>query len=417
MKVLIISKEGDACGVAWKLAKEGHHVDLYIKRQDYVRALKGVVNRVESFRPYVASADFVICDMVGFSQYAPLFKRIGKPVLGCSEIADLLELDRRRCMEVFKRVGISTPVTHYFDSPRSAKTLNWTHPLGYVIKPCDNLHVSQTYMCDKREIYDWALTTLPADTELIVQEVVDSKTAVEVSTEGWYNGKEWIQPFNHTFEEKRLTVGDLGPMTGCMGNIVLPIEAPDKLTHETVMKLEPVLKKVGYRGPIDVNCLVTEKQALALEITARFGYDAIEALTHGLKQPLGSFLFDVSTGIAKTVPMIGYDYLIAVRVTTTPYPVIADDTSLQGCPVLGLEGPGGSVFPCDVYKNGRGYEYASSDGVVCKVAANGRDVREAQRRVYARVADIRVQNIQYRTDIGKRVESDLARLKRWGWVN
>lgn len=413
MKVLMLSKEGDGCGIAWKLIQEGHHVDLWIKNPDYSHALKGIANRVESFRPKIADADLVICDLVGFSEYAPLFKRLGKPTLGCLEIADMLELDRRRGLEVFKASGIATPVTHYFDSPKSAETLNWESDRGYVIKPSYNLHASMTYLCEREEIYKWALTTLPAGQELLVQEIVEG---IEISTEGWFNGRDWMQPFNHTFEEKRLFNKNLGPMTGCMGNIVYPTKEPTRLAQETVMKLEPMLKKVSYKGPIDVNCIVTEKSALALEITARFGYDAIEALMHGLKEPMGSFLFDTATGIAKSVPLHGFDYLIAIRVTVPPYPDQRQNTEMRGIPVEGIEGPGGSVFPCDVYKEGDIYRYAASDGVLAKVAANGRDVREARRRAYARVDDMCALNIQYRTDIGERVDKDLAKLKQWGWL-
>lgn len=409
----MLSKEGDGCGVAWKLTQEGHSVDLWIKQPEYSHALKGIVNRIPSFRPHVADADLVICDLVGFSEYAPLFKRLGKPMLGCSEIADMLELDRRRGLEVLQRAGVATPTTHYFDSPKSAATLKWTHAPGYVIKPSNNLHVSKTYMCENEETYKWALTTFSADQELIVQEVVEG---VEISTEGWFNGRDWIPPFNHTFEEKPLAAGGVGVMTGCMGNVVYPLKEPNKLVRETVMKLEPMLRKVSYKGPIDVNCIVSEHTALALEITARFGYDAIEALMHGMKGPVGSFLFDVATGIAKSMPLHGFDYLIAVRVVCPPYPDQRQDTSTRGSPVLGLEGPGGSVFPCDVYKEGKNYLYSASDGVLAKVAANGRDVREARRRVYARVDDVRALGAYYRNDIGVRVEGNLTKLKQWEWL-
>jgi len=409
----MISKEGDGAGVAWRLIKEGHSVDLYIKRPEYSHALKGIVNRVDTFRPHAAEADLVVCDLVGFSQYAPLFKRLGKPVLGCSEIADMLELDRRKCVEVFKKADIIMPVTHYFDSPKSAATLNWAHEQGYVIKPCDNLHVSKTSCCESKEAYKWALSTLPADQELIVQEIVKGE---RVLSEGWFNGSDWITPFNHTFEEKRLAVGGVGPMTGCMGNVVYPLKEPNKLVRETVMKLEPMLRKISYKGPVDINCIVSEKQAYALEITPRFGYDAIEALMHGTKGSFGSFLFDVATGVAKTMPLFSFDYLIAVRVTCPPYPDQRQDVSTRGSPVLGLDSPGGSVFPCDVMKNGVGYVLAGSDGVVAKVAANGRDIREARRRVYERIADLEILNMQYRTDIGNRVDADLAKLKAWGWL-
>lgn len=409
----MISKEGDGCGIAWKLTKEGHHVDLYIKRPEYSHTLQGVVSRVNSFRPHVAEADLVICDLVGFSEHAPLFKRLGKPTLGCSEVADMLELDRRRGLEVLQRAGVATPTTHYFDSPKSAETLKWAHELGYVVKPQNNLHPSATYLCENEETYKWALTTLPAQQELIVQEIVEG---VEVSTEGWFNGRDWIPPFNHTFEEKPLAAGGVGVMTGCMGNIVYPLKAPDKLTQATVIKLEPMLRKMSYKGPIDINCIVDEKSARALEITARFGYDAIEALMHGMKEPVGSFLFDVATGIARTMPLHSFDYLIAVRVVMPPFPDQRQDIGMRGSPVLGLDGSGGSVFPCDVYKEGDSYLYAASDGVLAKVAANGRDVREARRRVYARVDDVRALSIYYRNDIGQRAEGDLSKLKQWGWV-
>lgn len=412
MRVLMISKEGDGCGIAWRLTQEGHHVDLWVKRPEYSHALKGIVNRVNSFRPYVADADLVLCDLVGFSEYASLFKRLGKPALGCSEVADMMELDRRRAQELFQRAGVTTPVTHYFDSPKSAATLNWTHESGYVVKPSDNLHVSKTYCCESEEIYQWALTTLPTDQELIVQEIVEG---VEVSTEGWFNGRDWIPPFNHTFEEKRLAAGSVGPMTGCMGNVVFPLKEADRLTKETVMRLEPALRKASYKGPIDINCIVNAERAYALEITPRFGYDAIEALMHGTKGSFGGFLFDVATGIAKDMPLHSFDYLIAVRVVVPPYPDPRSDTSTRGSPVMGLEGKGGSVYPCDVYKDD-GYKVAASDGVLCKVAANGRDVREARRRVYERVQEIEVLSAQYRTDIGSRVDADLAKLKQWGWL-
>jgi phosphoribosylamine--glycine ligase len=326
----------------------------------------------------------------------------------------MLELDRRRGLEVLQRAGVALPTTHYFDSPRSAATLKWTHEPGYVVKPSNNLHVSKTYICEREDIYKWTLSTYDSSQELIVQELVNG---IEVSTEGWYNGRDWIGPFNHTFEEKPLAAGGSGVMTGCMGNVVVPVEQPDKLVRETVMRLEPMLKKMSYKGPIDINCIVTDDSAYALEITPRFGYDAIEALIHGFKEPFGGFLFDVATGIAKTMPLRGFDPLISVRVVMPPYPDQRPSKDMRGSPVLGLEGPGGSVFPCDVYKDGSKYHYASSDGVLAKVAANGRDVREARRRVYARVDDIVALGAYYRNDIGARVESNLSKLKQQGWLS
>ncbi len=81
MRVLIISKEGDGAGIAYKLTKEGHHVYLWIEDKHYKDSLKGYVNRPDSWRPLAASADLVLFDMVWYSEHKELFQRLGKPTL------------------------------------------------------------------------------------------------------------------------------------------------------------------------------------------------------------------------------------------------------------------------------------------------------------------------------------------------
>lgn len=419
MRVLILSKEGDGCSLAWQLVQEGHHVDLWIKDLAYRDVLRGMVNRVESFRPCVSKADLVICDMVGFSIHAPMIQKLGKPLLCCNELMDVLELDRIRASVLLAKLGIPMPKHFEFDTPGDALALEWANPHGYVIKPCGNLHVGLTYMCESRDMYEWALSTFHPQQPLLIQAIIPKEGSVEVSTEGWWNGTSWLHPFNHTFEDKRMLNGDLGPMTGCQGNIVYPLRSPNKLVRETVMKLEPVLKKTNYRGPIDVNCIVTEKELFALELTCRFGYDALEALMHGMREPVGTFMHSLAMGTAKEIQLSSYDYLMALRMSRAPYPHEDTDNNdiYIGGPVEGLVNPRGPhVYPCDVQLIGSTYRYTGADGVVCKVASNGRDVREAQRRCYSRAREIKFMDVQYRTDIGNRVDKDLSRLKQWGWV-
>jgi phosphoribosylamine-glycine ligase len=415
LKILMLSLGGDGAVIAHQLSREGHSVDLWIKEKDYAKTLQGVVNRVESFRPYVAKADFVICDMVGFSQYASMFRSLKKPVLCCNEVADVLELDRVRGIKMAEKIGMSMPITVQCKNVEEAKQIEWKNPFGYVCKPCGNIDTGKTYVCETKELYDWALSQYKPEQELIVQEVVDPTTCIEVSTEGWFNGTDWLLPFNHTFEEKRFLVGDLGGMTGCQGNVVMPLREPTKLVQETVMRMTEPLRRAKYRGPLDVNCLVTKDAALFLEFTARFGYDAIDALMYGLRST-GQFLFEVATGVAQDVPMRGFDYLLAVRLTRAPYPGGHNDKSYNDGPVLGIDGLGNSAFLVNVWRDKSGYRSAGADGILCKVVTRGRDIREAQRRCYDKVKQVKVMDLQYRTDIGFHVEKDIAQLKKWGWL-
>jgi len=338
--------------------------------------------------------------------------------LGCNEVADVIELDRQRGMKVAKMVGMTIPDTIDCAGVDEARAIEWENEFGYVIKPTGNLHTGTTYVCTDREFYDYALEQFKPEQEFIIQAAIDPSTTVEVSTEGWFNGVDFIEPFNHTFEEKKFMPGDLGEMSGCMGNIVVPLREATKLVKETVMKMVPVLKKAAYRGPLDVNCLVTKDAAYVLEFTPRFGYDAIEALMCGMQAgSVGGFLFEMATGIAKSIPMTGFDFLMAVNMSHSPYPIQSEDAlGYEDGPVLGVDSVGKDVYLAEVYKKDNKYFASGGDGIICKVVAHGRDVRETQRRCYDKVDKIRFMNPQYRVDIGDRVEKDMKRLKEWGWI-
>ena len=413
MKILFVSKEGDGLGVAHRLVTEGHDVFYYIKEPRFHLAGKGIVDRVLNFRPYITRCDLVVCDMVGMGRFVDLFRRLGKPVFSCSSEIDKLELDRQAGMNVFKEAGIDIPETHPAGSPAEAKTLisGQAWGKGWVLKPDGNKATSKTMVVRDPETIDWALHNLGGGS-LIIQRVVDG---IEVSTEGWFNGRDFIKPFNHTFEEKRFLEGDLGANTGCMGNIVIAAKS-NRLTRATVERLGAYLAKSGYRGPVDVNAIVSKDRADALEITGRMGYDAIEALLEGLREPSVDLIFDTAIGVKKEMAITN-DYMIAVRLSIPPWPSAKPKEEEHGAPVLGLTPPIlKHVFFTDVYKEGNEYKTAGGDGVLMKVTARGRDVNEARNRVYRTLKDIDVNSKQYRLDIGERVPKAMNQLKEWGWI-
>jgi phosphoribosylamine-glycine ligase len=191
---------------------------------------------------------------------------------------------------------------------------------------------------------------------------------------------------------------------------------------------------VDYRGPIDVNCIVTEEAAYGLEATSRFGYDAIEALVEGLEEPFGEWLLTVATGTATSMVLTD-DTIIAVRLSIPPHPFRAPNASDYGEPVTGIDETSlRHLFLCDMWRDAEGvYRTAGADGVLLKATAIGRVERgkqapdgrtykpdytyEARRRVYRTMERIGVSGKQYRTDIGARVNNDVAQLKKWGWLD
>lgn len=350
----------------------------------------------------------------------------GRPSLGFSRALDVIELDRRRGMELFAAVGIATPETHFFESRREAASLprekGWGD--GWVVKANGNISTAKTAVVKDEALWNRAVAALPDPCSGICQRVV---SGVEVSTEGWFNGSKFVKPFNHTFEDKRFLAGGLGQNTGCMGNIVLRADS-NRLTANTIERVEPFLKLLGYRGPFDINCIVNVDGAHALEVTSRMGYDAVEALAEGLDEPFGDFLFDVAVGTKREMALTR-DAMIAVRLSVPPWPMRKPNRDEAGEPVLGIDDQSlHHIFITDLERKGDAYVTAGGDGVLLKATATGA-IRppklaahntdytyEARRRVYRVLDRIDVSNKQYRTDIGERVNGDMAKLKEWGWV-
>jgi phosphoribosylamine---glycine ligase len=421
LRILFLSKEGDGLGVGHRLAREGHDVLFWIKEPRFDMAGRGIVNRIASWRDGLGKADLVICDMVGFGYLEETLKKLGKPTISCSMVLEQAELDRKKGMQMFRSVGIEIPETYDCKDRNDARSLikgfDWGS--GWAIKPSGNLSTAKTYCMSSQEEFDYCISTIPAGTPLILQRLVKG---VEVSTEGWFNGRDFLKPYNHTFEEKRFLVGDLGPATGCMGNIVLPTDG-NKLTSHTIGRLKPFLAAIGYRGPCDINCIVTPERAYALEVTARMGYDAIEAFLEGLREPAVDLFFETAQGIKKEIDVYR-GAMIAVRLSVPPWPMAKPKEENRGQPVIGLSSEAEKhMFFTDIYKEGGKYFTAGGDGVLLKATAiggtdsSGNFVREAQRRVYRALKEVNVTSRQWRTDIGDRVMKDWQQLKEWGWVS
>jgi len=408
----MLSMDGDGLGLAHQLVKDGNSVDVFIKDTRYKDSGRGIVNRVQSWRPHVAKADLVIGDMVGFGQYEETLRKLGKPLLGISKWADHIELDRVMGLQLFEAAGIDVPETESYETPESARHLVkvWRDP-GYVLKPSGNLDTAKTYICRDKETLNWALEQYKAEQELIIQELIDG---IEVSTEGWFNGRDWIIPFSHTYEEKRFLDRDFGPNTGCMGNVVISTRG-DRLVEQLLSPLTEILRNVGYRGPLDVNAIVTKERVYALEPTPRLGYDAIEAVMESLREPTLDVLFETAMGVKKEINMADTPS-IAVRVSVRPWPHGDPKPGDMGLPIDIDPAAMNHIFLTDAMIEDDELKYAAGDGVVMKVTAGGGTVEEARRRAYRTVNNIGLLDKQVRSDIGKRVPGDIKQLTEWGWL-
>lgn len=418
-RVLIISKEANGVPVALRLTEEGHSVDMYIHSPEYQGSLQGYKNpKVVAKSKVRDDYDLCISDMVGLGTMCDDLARSGRLVIGGGVFNDKLELDREYGARVITRLTeVKEPDSIKVASKAELLKTLQTSVTPKVIKPLGNKPVSLTLVsedADNRSLISTALEWGDKLVPCIVQEMVKG---TEISTEGWFDGERFILPFNHTLERKRLMEGDKGPNTGCMGNVVFT-SMGDRLTEMVLKPLEPLLRKVGYCGPLDVNCILKGKDAYFLEFTARLGYDAIQTFAELLKMPLYDFFFRVATRLGD-VHEYYKDTAIGVRLTLPPYPTIKGAQEAhrkwKDIQVLVLDnGARRHTWLSDVIKKNNVEVCGGIDGVIGCVTARGSSIRECQRRVYRTINNIvKCKDVQYREDIGSDAMASKEAFDRW----
>ena len=424
-RFLILSDAGDGVGLALRLKLEGHDAKIKIFDKMHDTYGKGLVDYSDKYQ----MAQTVIADCTGFGEVLDSFEDSGVPVFGGGSFADKLEANRSFAEEVMHEAEIETPksesVGSWNDAAKQAERLA-KRTGKVVLKPEGTLSgVVPSYVAS--DVED-ALAMLKQfekecgtdDVELTVQEFIEG---VAVSTEGWFNGSEWIEGmFNHTIERKQFLDGDIGPSGGCTGNVVWPCDSKDPLVKQLLLKLTEVLRKHEYIGPIDVNAVVNEDGVYGLEFTPRFGYDAFPTLLHSLSDfDFGVFLGDCARGTECNV-RLSPGFGAGVRLSIPPWPNEKyhneDCISLRGFDDDARE----SFYPYGVVLEGEELKSSHGVGILGVMNYEGRSIGQAFACVYHQIQKLKIPGLQYRTDLTEQCLKDYRELRRIltgedeGWI-
>lgn len=413
MGIKLISREGDFLPLLHKMHQDGKEVLAYID-DDCAK------NMHDNMTPKVCSPlelslskdDTIVFDMVHGGSEADTLKSQGFTVIGGGSFNDKIELDRDYGQSFMEAMKINTPDTIGFSSFADARKFLKDSDKRYVFKPNGNMDTDLTYVSASTEDMLRMLPYLEArcgdeQVDFDLQEFVEG---VEMSTEAWFNGEKFLLPLNSTMEEKKFLTGNLGPATGCMGNVVWwwDMETSQFLYELLFKRMEPILRKERYLGPLDINALWTPGDLYALEFTARFGYDAIQAASRLFTPDLYTVLRDLPE--LSELPVIPDRYALSIRLSIPPYPNRSDSEDIP-IPDPGSLDP--FLYWSDVRRDEEGALWsASTDGYVASIAADGNSVAALQRKLYAILGDYKIPNMQYRTDIGDRFFTDFPEIKK-----
>lgn len=401
MAIKLMSKDGDMLPLLHKMKGEKL---AYVENDKGIH--DGLTPKVHNpIELEIGPDDTILYDMVGAGESAEVLKEKGFTVIGGGVLNDSIELDRKAGLDFMQKHGIQIPPTEEFNNFEDCAKFIEKSKTRFVFKPDNNQDTDLTVVPDSPDQLKAMLPYLESKVDMegdfVLQEFVDG---VEMSTEAWFNGRHFILPINSTMEEKRFMAGGVGPATGCAGNVVWTWDdVTSQFLYEYLFKpLEPELQRANYLGPLDINGIWNEQGIFGLEWTARFGYDAIQAYSLLLDEPLEDVL-EALRNLNEMPVRTGYQAL-AIRVSIPPYP---NDGDVPEVPVLVPESVMANTFLSDVKLNDDGLLVtAGMDGYVLCVADYARRLPPLQSRSIAHIDKIHIPSKQYRVDIGDRVSRD-----------
>ncbi|PIS40143.1 MAG: hypothetical protein COT32_01320 [Candidatus Nealsonbacteria bacterium CG08_land_8_20_14_0_20_36_22] len=201
------------------------------------------------------------------------------------------------------------------------------------------------------------------------------------------------------------------------GNTLMYWSDPNTIFNTTLFKMGEDLKKSGYVGYVDLNCIANSKGIYPLEFTCRFGYPTISIQMEGIISEMGDFLYTIAKK-EKFELKTKKDFQIGVVIVVPPFPYEDKNETFiyKDLSILFRKPNLDGVHLGEVKLINGNWCVAGILGYVLVVTASGNTVEEARKQVYNRIKNIMLQNMYYRTDIGLKWYRDSDKFQTWGYL-
>ncbi len=424
-----------ATHMAYQLKIEGNEVRLFIDDDDRKENFDGLVEKTTDWKKdidWVGKEGLIVFDDVGYGLEQDELRKDGFCVFGGCVKGDKLESNRQYAQEVFAECGIKTVPIKDFKSIPDAIYFIKQNSGAWVIKQNGMASKSLNYVArfdDSRDVINllenYSLKPKWQTRTITLQQRIEG---VEIGVGRFFNGHDWVGPIELNIEHKKFFPGDLGPTTSEMGTLAwYSNNENNKLFRETLARLKPHLKKINYRGDIEINCIVNDTGAYPLEATPRFGSPIIYLQMELHKSSWGKFLKAIAMGQDfKLKYKRGYGIVVLVTVPPFPYAKKLKDLSSRGVNIYFNKSLERKNFK-HVYFEGialkndnkkKQYYVSDDQGYVLYVTAVELSVKSARRKIENTLKFIYIPKMFYRNDIGLNfIKNNLRKLKKLGYVS
>lgn len=443
MKFLLFSEFGEIADLGIHLQQvEGHEVLFHIEDKESRKIAEGILEHIRNWYRCIGKGYIWCFDTCSYGDLQDWLREQGEAVFGGCAEGDALENDRQAGQDWFAEAGFDQVESQNFTDFDEAIIFAQGHDGRLILKQNADAPKSLNHMgkFDSGEDMLFHLEELKKSwnestfgkVDFDLMEVVEG---LEVAASAFFNGTDWMRDSSGkvtgylNFEEKKEADGGTGESTGEMGTTFWGCTEDNELFREIICRpaIAARLKKIGFRGVFDINCIVTDEgKIVALEPTCRFGVPATSyEFCEGLESGAGKLLDAVARG--KDVPVeVRQGWGMVMCVVAKPFPVEAnidrEATSQDERLWILRDGEPVDDFSMDQWRHIHLYNFSEEDsvyrvatknGYLLTVTATGEDIKTIREGLVEYIkSNLFISGMKYRTDIGKRVEDyeDAARI-------
>jgi len=336
-----------------------------------------------------------------------LFNKKGLAIFGATKAAAQIETSKVFAKKLMQKYGIPCARSASFSDYAQAKEYVKKQRPPVVIK-ADGLAAGKgVVVAESTEQAIGALRSFmesktlgSAGEQIVVEEHLSGR---EMSAFIFTDGTA-VVPMVPACDYKRIYDGDRGPNTGGMGSYSPPYFLSSELessVRKTIM--EPVVKALQregrlYKGVLYGGLMITQSGPKVLEFNARFGDPETQVVLPRLHTDLIDIIMAVVDNKLDGVPVKwGKEACVGVVMASAGYP----GNYQTGFTISGLNDIDKDVmvFHAGTKAGATPGEVLTSGGRVLTVAATGKDLTEARKKVYNNITRIHFEGCQYRQDI------------------
>ena len=416
MKVLVVGSGGREHALVWKLAQSPLVEKVYcapgndgMKEAQLVNIKADDLNALAEFAQKEAIDLTVVGPEVPLTMgIVDLFQEKGLKIFGPSKLAAEIEGSKAFAKDLMAKYGIPTAAYGVFTDTKEA--IQFAQKIGV---PCvvkaDGLAAGKgVLICESMEDAENAIKDILVDNKfgsagsrVVVEEFLLGQ---EVSVLAFADG-EHIVPMVSAQDHKRIFDNDKGLNTGGMGAYspapIYTDEVRAIVEKEVLAKTLAAMKKEGrpFSGVLYAGLMLTKDGPKVLEFNARFGDPETQAVLPRLQSDLAEIMLAVCEKRLDQVEIKWSDNpCVCVVLASGGYP----ETSEKGKVITGLEKAADNAIVFHAATKLVDGNYQTNGGRVLGISAQDETIVRAITKAYKAVSEISFENMQYRTDIGRK---------------